>query len=74
MCNIVDSKNIKEILEVSIRCIETYPCKHKVTYIDNGGYTLQNFMTGLEILKLVQDGKWKDECNHFCKYRDKVTS
>lgn len=63
---------VKEIVFVNKKCIETWPCKHEVLYIDYEDKPHTTVMSGLTIFKLIQGGKCKIDDNHFSKYQDVV--
>ena len=46
--------NIKKIINIDYNtCYETYPCKHKVTYINNDDKTVCNLIDSITILELI---------------------
>ena len=44
-------KDVKEIINISSVCIETYPCKHYISYVTKDGFKEQKAMFIQDIYK-----------------------
>jgi hypothetical protein len=51
--------NVKKIIEISSTCIETYPCKHYITYETKDGNIHNNCLSMPVIFQLCLELKYK---------------
>jgi hypothetical protein len=54
-------EEVLKVLSVSGKCIETFPCRHAVSFLDAYGCTREAVVFGVEIIKRLREGKWSPE-------------
>lgn len=62
-------KNIQQV-QVSEKCMRSYPCKHIVTITYSDGSQSQELMNGVDIAKLLMSVN--QELGHFAMYQKMI--
>ena len=68
-----NKKQVVLIEFINDKCLETYPCKHELSFIDSNGKKCTQQFNGVDILSFIKSGLCQSsdiQNKHFAKYEE----